>query len=408
MGVEQRQRVRRVGSDLLAHAGIEAVVHVGEHQVQMRLGGAKLLRLRDPFGLLARGQIRAEIQKALEPGRIARQTARRDGSNRSCGSKPPAGGTARRTSSFIGVKRAGLSVPSSDSKYSSARFTPSQSNAAHQIAHAGANRRESIPVGQVHQLAPVQLGVLKQRGFFAPLRMLLPELVADVRQLKPGVDQDAVAVAGVDQVAQVFVGLRVGLPVVPRGDVQRGDSGCAPLGREVIDDPRAGGKRNRKRPTGSASGTAASDPDRPAPAADREIARSRGRPGARGHPQHRALASPHAGHQRRACMTLPHEHVSFLAEFRRPRRSASCSQTMSSLGARRSSALRTVTRLAVARKPNDDAAGEPPSTMRMVPCSTRAAQPESSPEATATPSLPEINPREERIAGQAPGASLAT
>ncbi len=47
--------------------------------------------------------------------------------NNSSGSNPSASREALRTSSFRGVNRAGFAAPSSDSKYSSARLTPSQS-----------------------------------------------------------------------------------------------------------------------------------------------------------------------------------------------------------------------------------------------------------------------------------------
>src|SRR5580658_6088190 len=42
--------------------------------------------------------------------------------------------------------------------------------------------------------------------------------------------------------------------------------------------------------------------------------------------------------------------------------------------------------------------------MRMVPCSTFAAQPASSREVTITPPLPGVSPTDERIAGQAPAS----
>ncbi len=65
--------------------------------------------------------------------------------------------------------------------------------------------------------------------------MILPEPLADVRQLEPGVDQDGVAVAGPYQAAQVFVALGVGLEVVPGGDLKRGDAGAPPAPGKILD-----------------------------------------------------------------------------------------------------------------------------------------------------------------------------
>ena len=106
--------------------------------------------------------------------------------------------------------------------------------AADQRAHAGADRAEALAIGQVHQLAPVQLRVLQHGGLLAPLGMIGPELLADVRQFEPGVHQDAFAMAGLDQLLQVRVAFRVGLEIVPGGHVQGGDPGLAPARREVV------------------------------------------------------------------------------------------------------------------------------------------------------------------------------
>ena len=98
---------------------------------------------------------------------------------------------------------------------------------------------KAVAIGQVHQLAPVELRVLQQRRLFAPLRMIVPELLADVRQFQPCVNQDRLAMAGLDQSAQIFVALRIALPVMPRRDVQRADAGGPPARGEIIEiDPR--------------------------------------------------------------------------------------------------------------------------------------------------------------------------
>ena len=143
-------------------------------------------------------QVGAEIQeRAL---RLA--ASRRGGSNKFDADRNRDRGRNRaRTSSFMGVKRDGLAAPSSDSKYSSARLTPSQSKRPIRSRTPARDGPEAIAVGQVHELAPVELGILQHGGLLAPFRMIVPELLADVRQLQPGIDQDALAMAGSDQLA---------------------------------------------------------------------------------------------------------------------------------------------------------------------------------------------------------------
>ena len=112
--------------------------------------------------------------------------------------------------------------------------------AADQLLHPLRNGGEAIGIVQVHQLAPVQLRVLQDGGFLAPLGMRIPKLLADMRQFEPHVNQDRFAMAGFDQPTQVFVGLGVRLVVVPAGDVNRPDAGITPAVGEVIEiDARA-------------------------------------------------------------------------------------------------------------------------------------------------------------------------
>ena len=54
--IEQGKHARGVGADEIVHARIEAVVHVGEDQVQIGLRGADGFILTDPFLLLAAGR----------------------------------------------------------------------------------------------------------------------------------------------------------------------------------------------------------------------------------------------------------------------------------------------------------------------------------------------------------------
>ena len=149
--------------------------------------------------------------------------------------------------------------------------------------------------------------------------------------------------AGFDQMAQIFVGLRIGLPVMPGGDVQRADSGLRASAARNNRDRRASGRRNRRTPTGARNGTERSRPRSASACGEVGKALIAVRPGRRGDPQHRARASPESGDQRRFLPAFAREDAGLLAEFRTPADRAAFSQTMRSSGARRSSTLRTVT-----------------------------------------------------------------
>ena len=95
--------------------------------------------LCDPFFLLAAGQFGAIVEKSAEPrgvGFAGLEYLQRI--------EPVQARNSSRTSLFMGVKRAGLSAPSSDSKYNSARLTPSQSKRADQRFNARGDRGERI------------------------------------------------------------------------------------------------------------------------------------------------------------------------------------------------------------------------------------------------------------------------
>ena len=64
MLIEQWQHPRGVGADEIAHAGIEAVVHMREHEIEIGLGGADGLDLADPFLLLAAREVGAVVEKS--------------------------------------------------------------------------------------------------------------------------------------------------------------------------------------------------------------------------------------------------------------------------------------------------------------------------------------------------------
>lgn len=102
------------------------------------------------------------------------------------------------------------------------------------------------------------MGVLQRAGLLAPLGMILPELFADVREFDPGIDQDGVAVAGLDERSKVLIALGIRLPVMPRGDVQRGGPARAPapgkefgIGAEAVggveEEPQVAGLGERLR-----------------------------------------------------------------------------------------------------------------------------------------------------------------
>src|SRR5437763_636246 len=92
---------------------------------------------------------------------------------------------------------------------------------AYGVLHSGV---EAIVAGEVHELAPVQLRVLEDGRLFASLGMIVPEFLADVGKLEPGVDQDAFPMTGRDQVLQIDIALFIRFVEVPRGYVQRSDT----------------------------------------------------------------------------------------------------------------------------------------------------------------------------------------
>ena len=64
MPIEQGQHSRGVGADEIAHAGIEAIVHMREHEIEIGLGGADGFDFADPFFLLAAREVGAEVEKS--------------------------------------------------------------------------------------------------------------------------------------------------------------------------------------------------------------------------------------------------------------------------------------------------------------------------------------------------------
>ena len=92
--------------------------------------------------------------------------------------------------------------------------------------------------------------------------MVGPELLADVRQLEPGVDQDALAMAGLDQLASDMRPARGRVRRYARR--RRAGRRCRPCAsaRRSNPDRRGSGRRNRRKPRGGWSGTAGPGRDR--------------------------------------------------------------------------------------------------------------------------------------------------
>ncbi len=314
----------------------------------------------------------------------------------------------------MGVKRAGLAAPSSDSKYSSARLTPSQSKRPISCLTPVRNGGEAIRIVQVHQLAPVELGVLQNGGFLAPLGMIVPEFFADVRQFQPDVNQDRLAVAGFDQAAQVFVGLGRRFVVVPAGDVQRADAGFAPALGEIIqidaraigaveESPQALAAEGRLhaeivRAPGAGRGSVRSLPCR---ARRRSTARRRSRDAKRDH--HGSMVPAFGGENGGVLGHI--EDGNF--ERRSPRRSRAWARA-------RSTMLRTTTCLshglesergrefALAFEDHDAALLDP-----LDPLRNRAGRDVANNEKIRGAARARVSPMEEKICGQGPGSSPA-
>ncbi len=101
---------------------------------------------------------------------------------------------------------------------------------------------------QVHQLAPVELGILPVGRLLAPLGMLGPEGLADMRQLQPRIHQNGVPVAGSNQVAQELVLDRIGLHRMPTRYMQRAHARLSPTLRQVVHIGVNAVRRIEKRP----------------------------------------------------------------------------------------------------------------------------------------------------------------
>ena len=140
VGIEQLQHARGVGAEGVAHAGIEAVVDVGQHQIEVRLGAARLLQLIEPLLLHLEDESGAAVEEVARGEGLA--------------------------GAFLGagVKREGLAGAFERFEVELGEVDAVPIEARDQVADAGADRAEAVGVAQVHELAPVELGVLAEGG----------------------------------------------------------------------------------------------------------------------------------------------------------------------------------------------------------------------------------------------------
>ena len=102
-----------------------------------------------------------------------------------------------------------------------------------QAPHALLDRLGARWVGQVDELAPVELSVFERGGLLAAGRVIVPELLADMRQLEPSVDQHSLAAASGDQLLQIGIALRVGVVEMPGADMHPCHARLAPAPRQI-------------------------------------------------------------------------------------------------------------------------------------------------------------------------------
>src|SRR4051812_10168882 len=92
----------------------------------------------------------------------------------------------------------------------------------------------ALRVFEIHQLPPIQLGILTGGRFFAPLRVVRPEIFTDVRKFEPNVDEDRIAMTGRNQLLQVFVLCGIGFHSVPTRYMEDAHARGAPTLCEIV------------------------------------------------------------------------------------------------------------------------------------------------------------------------------
>ena len=164
-----------------------------------------------------------------------------------------------------------------------------------------------------------------------------------------------------------------GIVEMPGGHVQCGDARFPPARARNNPDPRASGRRRRRRPTGGVSGRAARSPGRKAHAADKGNAHSRARRDC-GQPQNSTRAPAYACHHRRARPALASKDTRVLGDIEHRQIECVFPDDPDLRTMYVSSTFRTVMCFSCAWKPAASASADWPSRIREDPASTRASQ----------------------------------
>ncbi len=190
MLIEQREYAAGIGANGVFHAGVETIVHMGQHNIEARTKGAKLFCGIEPVFLHAARKPGAKIEKLVQRsgiGTLLPEFQRIPAELRAKGRphvivhRSESGGIACAFERF-------------EVEFGQVDAVPIET--LHHGAQTCTDGVDAIRILQIHELAPVELRILQQRSFFAPLRMLVPELLADMRKLDPRINQNAVAMAG--------------------------------------------------------------------------------------------------------------------------------------------------------------------------------------------------------------------
>ena len=225
----QIQRARGVSADSVFHPRIEAVVNMRERHIKIRLDAPQCKDLAKPILLHASRELGAKIQKGAQPGLVLARAKHfeRIESVRL---------TERRTNIVVHRGEArGVARAFQRFKIELRQIHTIPIETRNQRLHTIGDRPETIAICEIHELAPIELGVLQHGGLLAPFGMIVPEFLADVRKLEPGVNENSLPMAGGDQRIEVSIALRVRFIEMPGGDVQRSDSRGSPARGEIID-----------------------------------------------------------------------------------------------------------------------------------------------------------------------------
>src|ERR1700722_1082761 len=144
--------------------------------------------------------------------------------------------------------------------------------------------------------------------------MLIPEFLADMRQLEPRVYYDPIAMARFDQLAQIFIGLGIALPVMPCCNVERADAGGFPTDGEIteVDAGAVGRIEEGPQALGSKWSFQAQIGENLWDVGETFVAM---RAGGCGDPQYCAFRALETGHEWNALPTLRREDAGFFGNF---------------------------------------------------------------------------------------------